>query len=67
MKNRTPEEIARLVGYLAGIAVGVLLIVLGALRGDWQLIGAGLPLVGVSALASRHVPATATIERADEA
>lgn len=62
MKNRTPEELARLVGYLAGIILGVVLVVIGAIRSDWELIGAGLPLAGLGTLASRNVPASGDVE-----
>lgn len=64
-QQRTPEEIARLAGYLAGLALGVIMVVVGVIRGDWQLIGAGLPLAGLSTVASRNVPATAGQHRPD--
>lgn len=46
-----PTETARMIGYLAGLALGLFFAVYGALTGDTALIGAGLALVGVGGTA----------------
>lgn len=41
-----PTQIARLAAYLVLVAVGAVLIVIGAVRSDMALIGLGAPMVG---------------------
>lgn len=47
----TTSELIRLIGYAAAVALGLLFGALGAIRGDAELIGSGLALIGVGSTA----------------
>lgn len=46
---------ARLIGYLAAVALGIFMTVWGILHGDWALITAGLGLVTTGTVAGANV------------
>ena len=49
-------QIARLVGYLAGVGLGIFMTVRGVLDHDPALVTSGIALVGVGGLAGANVP-----------
>lgn len=48
--------LARFIGYLAAIALGGVLIILGAVRGDFALIAAGAGFAGLGGMAAPNTP-----------
>lgn len=50
------NEIVRVVAYLAGILVGVFALVIGIIRGDWELVALGITLITVDGVAVAHTP-----------
>lgn len=50
---------ARLIAYLLAVAAGAVVTVLGAIRGDIELIATGFGLLGVGGLASANTPVQA--------
>jgi len=57
--NLTAAEATRLGIYILGALLGAFMVGLGALRGDWQLIAAGTPLIGISGTAGVNISRTA--------
>lgn len=54
----TIEALARLIGYLAAVGLGVYMTVHGVQHDSPDLVTSGIALVGVGGLASANVPRT---------
>lgn len=50
------NEISRVIAYLIGILAGVFALVIGIIRGDWELIALGVTLITVDGVAAAHTP-----------
>lgn len=55
MKNLTPAQLTRLVGYLAATALGLFMAVWGVVHGDTALIGTGVTLAATGSVAGANV------------
>lgn len=55
MKNLTPAQITRLVGYLAAVLLGVFMVVWGVVHSDAGLVTTGLALVTTGGVAGANV------------
>lgn len=58
MQNATASEWARIILYIAGVVVGLFIIVYAVLpvETDWALIGLGLAMAGMGGTATAFVP-----------
>lgn len=67
----TPTELTRLIGYTLAAIAGLVLVIVGAIRGDGALIGTGLALLGYAVPAAKvnrtADPEPVTIEPLDVA